>query len=426
MKIFFLLLTFFLSKGLFCVYPFFYTPYNSDLKTSYVSSMDIDSDGRIWIASDKGLIFNYFYNFRTVDSTTREDMKYSDIMTLEIDSEDNIWISYNRDNELAKFDKVKFEEFSIKNEIYAHGVVKRILFDSKNNPWFETVYYYTYYDGSKWESIKPGHFKLPELGQSRGMALDRDDILWFATTNDSVYYYKNDSVYNLDLSNVNITENKSLAHLYIDKKNNLYFSNNFPYIDENQSSRDELFQYNIDTQEWKKFDTTNSPMKQFITKIAEDVNGHIWVLTNRQIYKYDFVEWHNYDFEDYIMYHPDIGPSEGFSYLDIVFDQYNHAWISAAGAGVLELTGVISSVEDEEPNTQIKLYPNPADNFLRIEHNQTEQFTKYVIIDLNGKRMLSGQFNSTEIDISNLASGVYVIKLFGLHGHQAEKKFVVE
>lgn len=421
-----IILTFFIVRTLFCVHPILHTPYNSELKSSDVRSMDKDSDGRIWIASRKGLIFWYFNNFFFEDSTTREDMKYSDIMTLEVDLDDNVWISYNRENELAKFNKVEFQNYRIDNEIgktFGHDRIYDIVIDSKNNPWFETLRYFTYFDGENWESIEPWTF-ISSLGGSSGMALDSDDNLWFATTNDSIYYFKNDTVHHLDLSNANINEKKNLGHLYIDKKNNLYFSNNFRYIDENQSSRDELFQYNIDTKEWKKFDTTNSPMKLFITEITEDVNGHIWVLTNRQIYRYDFVEWHFYDFEDFIMNHPAIGPSEGFSYLDIEFDEYNNALISASGAGVLELIGVISSVEDEEEiENEITLFPNPTESYIQIENGKQIHISNYEIIDLTGKTVKKDIYSSNQIDISNLSNGVYFIKLY--HNNTfIQKKFM--
>lgn len=73
------------------------------------------------------------------------------------------------------------------------------------------------------------------------------------------------------------------------------------------------------------------------------------------------------------------------------------------------------SVNQLESNYENYLiaYPNPANDFIRIkkENNQAED---YSIFNILGKEVLSGKLsNNNEIEIKNLQSGIYLIKLSG-------------
>jgi ligand-binding sensor domain-containing protein len=418
MKIIFLFIVLFEFSLSVSPKPYLYTPQNSNLRTDKVSTIDIDSKGKIWIASDEGLIYNYFGTFFTINSNNSNDMIFSDVVTLEVDYEDNLWISFNQRNKIAKYNGSNFEHYEITNSIPVHFTIWNILVDSRNNPWFETRYYYTYFDGLDWISIRPGKHLDPELGQTRGMALDKDENLWFATTKDSIFKFENESLTTLDLSSIDIQNEKVIDRLFIDRNNNLWFSN------DNLKSF-ELFQYNINTKKWNKYDSTNSPIRDYISKIKDDINGHIWVITNRIIYKYDFVEWQTFDYEDYIINHPFANSSEGFSFIDLTFDKENRLWVTTKGAGVFVLSDIISSVEDEKViENEITLFPNPSENYIKIENSRQIIISKYEIIDITGKTVQNGLYSSNQIYISNLSNGVYFIKLY-TDNTFIQKKFVV-
>lgn len=61
-------------------------------------------------------------------------------------------------------------------------------------------------------------------------------------------------------------------------------------------------------------------------------------------------------------------------------------------------------------NVTIKVFPNPVQDILKI--NSQISFTRYQILDSSGKIFESKSLLSKEINVSNLKSGVYYVKLF--------------
>ena len=62
--------------------------------------------------------------------------------------------------------------------------------------------------------------------------------------------------------------------------------------------------------------------------------------------------------------------------------------------------------------TKLSIYPNPVSNILNIELDKMTSFSAN-IIDVNGKIMFKIDINETHtaLDISNLAAGIYFLKL---------------
>ncbi len=79
----------------------------------------------------------------------------------------------------------------------------------------------------------------------------------------------------------------------------------------------------------------------------------------------------------------------------------------------------------------IKLSPNPANDYLKVSWNKTPTPAKSLVVyDLSGKAILqsliSDKSGSTELSISELPSGLYVLKIFGDRWESAPEKFVKE
>ncbi|MCE2683234.1 MAG: choice-of-anchor L domain-containing protein [Cryomorphaceae bacterium] len=78
--------------------------------------------------------------------------------------------------------------------------------------------------------------------------------------------------------------------------------------------------------------------------------------------------------------------------------------------GILAQGDLVLNVEETE-NQYVSCYPNPAKNVLTISNTMAEEIT-ISIYSLNG-RLIQTTLNhpgTTQIDISNLASGVYILK----------------
>ena len=62
---------------------------------------------------------------------------------------------------------------------------------------------------------------------------------------------------------------------------------------------------------------------------------------------------------------------------------------------------------------QLKIYPNPVDNILKIDFTQKYFQTKYEVMDINGKLVMHGMLTqlSNSIDMTELKTGIYFINI---------------
>ncbi|MCG8700829.1 MAG: T9SS type A sorting domain-containing protein, partial [Bacteroidales bacterium] len=74
----------------------------------------------------------------------------------------------------------------------------------------------------------------------------------------------------------------------------------------------------------------------------------------------------------------------------------------------------VSVDELEEFESYFSMYPNPANNMVTIELDNTE-YTKVELYNISGKLILETDIvsTSTDVDVSKLSSGVYFVRTFG-------------
>ncbi len=82
-----------------------------------------------------------------------------------------------------------------------------------------------------------------------------------------------------------------------------------------------------------------------------------------------------------------------------------------------------TSIKEAVLNDNIKLYPNPADEFIYIESDYNE--LQFQIKDILGKVVINQESyeNKTKIDLSDLQVGIYFITIKSL-GNKIVKKFI--
>ena len=83
----------------------------------------------------------------------------------------------------------------------------------------------------------------------------------------------------------------------------------------------------------------------------------------------------------------------------------------------------------ELPDTKIKLFPNPTSDFINLSIvSSTKTIKEITIYNVNGKQVLHQQINSqqTQLNVSSLASGIYIIEGYTQGGEVFREKFVVE
>lgn len=97
----------------------------------------------------------------------------------------------------------------------------------------------------------------------------------------------------------------------------------------------------------------------------------------------------------------DIFHYEGPGYCSMTVDDVNVSYLSA-------------TKETTESNV-IKIIPNPASDYIRMDMTVSESVL-YEIYDIQGARWKAGYYNNEDIDISDLAVGVYFLKLDSIKG----------
>ena len=86
--------------------------------------------------------------------------------------------------------------------------------------------------------------------------------------------------------------------------------------------------------------------------------------------------------------------------------------------------GLISGIDSEISNNNIKLFPNPVSELLNITCNFENQ-TKLKLIDSSGRVLIDDKFENRDIviDVSDLSSGVYFVEITNLGNRNVFKIF---
>ncbi|MDR6302087.1 zinc-dependent metalloprotease [Mesonia maritima] len=109
----------------------------------------------------------------------------------------------------------------------------------------------------------------------------------------------------------------------------------------------------------------------------------------------------------------------------------NNAVINSAGIEFCSRDIVDLSNEKVTQNSSVKLYPNPTNGEVRMSYKSTSgEDVEVGVFDLTGKRVFSKTANftnasSTNLDLSALAAGVYLVKMND-GNQQFVKKLIVE
>ena len=169
---------------------------------------------------------------------------------------------------------------------------------------------------------------------------------------------------------------------------------------------------------WEKDEkvTYNYENNVYTSKLIEEWNGAAWEGEYRSHYTYEngnatFGECEKMDNGEWV---PADGPIEiayGYNAASIDFNCYQ------LEASYIDLTGV----EENTPDVSFNVYPVPAENEIQI---QAEGFQKAEIFTLTGQMQLESVKNT--IDISGLATGIYMLKVYDQAGNSAMQKFVVK
>ena len=81
----------------------------------------------------------------------------------------------------------------------------------------------------------------------------------------------------------------------------------------------------------------------------------------------------------------------------------------------------LTNVDENAQAANVKVYPVPAENEVFV---QADGFQKAEIYSVTGQKMMESQQNN--MNVSQLSSGLYIIKVYDLEGNCATQRFVVK
>ena len=86
--------------------------------------------------------------------------------------------------------------------------------------------------------------------------------------------------------------------------------------------------------------------------------------------------------------------------------------VAADGCGV-DVSAYLSTLSTADfsldEDAGVKIIPNPANDFIRI--TATKKIDKIALFDLLGKEMTTQTQNLNEVNIGNLANGIYLVEI---------------
>ncbi len=90
--------------------------------------------------------------------------------------------------------------------------------------------------------------------------------------------------------------------------------------------------------------------------------------------------------------------------------------VATYGAGIFsnKIQSIHEAVDEKSKlNDQIKIYPNPVKDYLKIDFTQKYFQTTYDVMDLNGKLLMHGMLTqlANAIDVSELKTGIYFVNI---------------
>jgi hypothetical protein len=100
---------------------------------------------------------------------------------------------------------------------------------------------------------------------------------------------------------------------------------------------------------------------------------------------------------------------------------YNYA-VTDAQVFNLYNNNTLSSADFNQNNLQVSLYPNPATDILNIE--MTNEIKSIEIYNIQGQKVMSS--NQKQINISDLAAGLYMVRIQDVDNAIATKKIIIE
>ena len=162
--------------------------------------------------------------------------------------------------------------------------------------------------------------------------------------------------------------------------------------------------------------TYNFEDKVFTSRLYEEWNGSSWEGVSRSNYVYEngnatVGKCEMMSDGQWVSGDGDIEISYGYNAASVTFNCFQ------VDVTYIDLTDVVENTQA----ANFKVYPVPAEGEITIE---AEDFQKAEIYSFTGQKMMESL--QTKLDVSALASGVYLLKVYNMDGNCATQRVVVK
>ncbi len=390
-----------------------FTGNNSGLSGNIPYDIAIDKNNDIWICSDGGLTKydrtnwyswgNSTYKktdfYGTIISQVTNSMINCNTWSVSIDSNNVKWIA--TENGLIRYNDTTHSLLFSGENIWALSCFNnKVCIGTSSNG-------IKYFNGNNWTSYTVSNSYLPD-NSIRKLKLENDSIIWIGTSNGIARFDLNYwTIYN---ANNSILTNNVIASMAIDKNNNKYFS----------ALGTGLIKF--DNAIFQEF----LPPCSEISAIFPDALGNVWLgfqsgNANNALVRFDGSNWQEYNSTNSGFNSSPATPGYGRIY-SINKDFNGVLWIGTFGDGIFaysesNLNSIFPSQMQGTSETisssyKLRVYPNPAKNYIIIDANLKQKKNEIVIYNVSGQELIRQELkdNKTQIDINNLTRGVYFVK----------------
>lgn len=375
-----------------------------------VNCLVVDANDHLWFGTQEGISKFDGTTWTSIDLNSHPDLVHNTILAIEIDADGNLWVG--TDFGVGKYDGTNWTTYTEADGL-ADNRIKYIRQDTEGNIWFGNNDGVSVFDGTDWMSYTMAD-GLP-FGGINFITFDAAGNKWFGTGLGGVLMFDGTTF-------TEITEDEGLLS---DKIRSIAIDeNNYKWVgtsdgvsvlgDDNQFAFDHEFIFTLPPP-----DSLNP-----IEDIQIDSKGRIWVgvyvdylVTEGGVSMYDGNTWVQYEVPDGL-----VGPVV----RRLAIDTQDNVWV-ATSSGVTKISDVPMSIFDEEVRRNIKVFPNPASDFVNLTVPEDLIDATYSLYNYMGIEVKTGLISEEmiQVELADIAKGFYLIN-FRKGGEVFAKKVVIE
>lgn len=406
--------------------------------------------------------------YEIVDGSSKSYLLCSTNSIINFDSSGNLWVS---GFQMYKYSNGKWKEYSVKDDDWEYRDYNQFVVDKFNNLWIttyvinkETQAQYSEllrFDGESFETILKFDVPFSFIRRNAGVnatgssiaalpdgkivlqrTLDKSEEDFKNNKTEDIYFINQDKTYERkklltpsgpDFNN----HNKNISAIYPEGNDRIWFClSEMRYLDNSECCSGLTL---LENGNWKIFTEENGFEKKSsgnykpVYRIIKTDDDNYFLIGYKEIYLLDNnfrvkkLSWENLlnDYCKLIISHSYYNGEKGIEYLQGLYlkdsvplskpiiggiiNNNGEIWLQLS-MGILIFNEPILSVSEDNVNNFIKVYPNPASDFIKLDGSSF--FDTYYIINSLGKIVKEGTNNNSEISLTELPSGLYIIRLF--------------